>query len=236
MNKKLMDIHYDEEGVFLSRENRFLGKVKDKEGKILSVHIRDPGRLEEILYRGNRVRIKKADNPDRKTGWDLIAGKVKDQWVLVNSGYHREITEAILEDDGLNPFGGYDSYKAEKKLGESRIDFLIEKGDERTWVEVKGCTLARDKKALFPDAPTKRGARHVRELMRAVEHGDSAALIILVFRSDSECFAPNEATDPEFARIFHDALERGVSVHPLVLQYLDEEIFFHKKIPVCPPT
>lgn len=233
MKKSLIDIGFDKKVTFVSRENRFLCSVKNRNDDILTVHVRDPGRLKEILYPGNMVLIREAENPDRKTDWDLIAGKVDDNWILVNSGFHREITETILEDEELNPMGDYDLYQAEKKLGDSRIDFLLKKGEKKTWVEVKGCTLAKNKIALFPDAPTKRGTRHVRELIEAVGRGDSAALIVLVFRPDAECFAPNEDTDPDFAEVFRTAVESGVSVRPLLLQYEGGTLFFKKEIPVC---
>ncbi len=234
IRKKLLEIPHDEEAVFLSRENRFLGRVKLKStDETHDVHVRDPGRLEEILFEGNDVLVKKADNPDRKTDWDLIAGKVEDDWILVNSGFHRQITETILEDEQINPFGKIDSFKAEQQLGESRIDFLLEKNDEKIWLEVKGCTLAVDGTALFPDAPTTRGKRHVEELISVKENGDRAALIFLIFRSDAECFKPYEKRDPAFGETYWKAVESGVEVHPLKMEYDGKELYFVGEIRVC---
>ena len=233
MREKLMDITHDEEAIFLSRENRFLGRVKLKStGEIHDVHVRDPGRLEEILYQGNEVLIRKADNPNRKTGYDLIAGKVKDNWILVNSGFHRQITEIILEDEMLSPFCKIDSYTAEQQLGKSRIDFLLEKHGEKIWLEVKGCTLAIDGTALFPDAPTTRGKRHIEELISAEENGDRAALIFLIFRPDAECFRPYEKRDPDFSRTFWKAVEEGVDVYAVQLEYENGALYYKGQIPV----
>jgi sugar fermentation stimulation protein A len=177
--------------------------------------------------------LSRVESENRKTSWDLIAGLVNDNWILVNSGYHRKITESILEDEDINPFGKIDGYEAEKKLGDSRIDFLLEIDNEDIWVEVKGCTLSKEGVALFPDAPTKRGKRHIEELLKVHNRGDKAGIIFLVFRPDSRCFSPNEVTDPSFSNSFKNAVNRGIEVHPIVLKYENERLFYIKKIPLC---
>lgn len=234
--KELMTIPYDEKGTFVERKNRFLGSVRFEDGELDDVHVRDPGRLKELLYKGNKVLLKKAGNENRKTNWDLISAKFDDLWILVNSGYHRRITETILEKESISPFDNIESYKPEVKLGDSRIDFLIKKDDENIWVEVKGCTLAKKGEALFPDAPTKRGKRHVNELREVVKYGDKGALLVLVFRSDAECFRPYEKRDQEFSNSFYNAYKEGVEVHPLLLDYNIKgkgKLYFKKKIPLC---
>lgn len=234
--KELMTIPFDEKGSFVERKNRFLGSVRFENGEIDDVHVRDPGRLKELLYEGNEVLLKGADSEKRKTDWDLIGAKFDDLWILVNSGYHSEITETILNDKSINPFDDINSYKPEVNLGNSRIDFLIMKGDERIWTEVKGCTLAKNGEALFPDAPTKRGKRHVDELRGMVKKGDRGALLVLIFRSDAECFRPYEKRDPKFADSFYKAYEEGIEIYPLLLNYnVDGEgkLYYKKKIPLC---
>lgn len=227
---KVFDIPYDKECIFQERKNRFLGIV-DIEGKNEEVHVRDPGRLEELLFTGNKVLLAKADDPNRKTSWDLIAAEYEDNWILVNSGFHPRIARWVLENDKVNPFGMTDGWRGEKKLGKSRIDFYNEREGE-LWVEVKGCTLAMDGKALFPDAPTTRGTRHVRELINAIEKGKRAGLLILVFRSDAECFSPYEERDPDFTAAFREAMEVGVEVHPLKLIYQETSLFYKGEIPI----
>lgn len=189
----------DAKGKFVERKNRFLGVVDigtPFESKDQAVHIRDPGRLNDILYEGNTVVLKRAKNEDRKTNWDLIAGKVDDNWVLINSGYHRIISERMLNDPEISPYGDVDSIFPEERLGESVIDFLLKRREDKVWIEVKGCTLTEKSVALFPDAPTTRGTRHVEELKRVMRGTDSAGLIVLIFRPEAECFAPNKAMDP----------------------------------------
>ncbi|MFW6040293.1 MAG: DNA/RNA nuclease SfsA [Thermoplasmatota archaeon] len=234
LKKQLLNIPYTTECTFVERKNRFLGLVRISSDKNLEeVHIRDPGRLKEILYPGNQVIIKRVENDHRKTSWDLIAGLVNDNWVLVNSGYHRRITERILEDRDINPFGEIDNYQAEIMIGDSRIDFLLKKEETNIWVEVKGCTLSKNRMALFPDAPTTRGRRHMEELSKAHKKGDKSAVIFLVFRPDSKCFSPNDATDPEFSNAFWKAIEEGIDVYPLVFKYENGGLFYIKKIPLC---
>ena len=116
------------------------------------------------------------------------------------------------------------------------MDFLVTgKDNTRTLVEVKGCTLTVDGVALFPDAPTERGTRHLETLMQQGREGMRTAVIILIFRKDSTCFRPNVATDPKFAETFGRAMKAGIEIHPLVLSYEEGKILYHHPIPVCFP-
>lgn len=236
MLKRVLQISVDAKGVFVTRENRFLGIVDivdPVDEKRQKVHIRDPGRLDEILYSGNQVLLKKVVSEHRKTAWDLIAGSIQDFWVFIHSGYHREIAEWVLDHEQINPFGEINDYTPEQQFGESRLDFLVEKEEEQIWIEVKGCTLARNNIALFPDAPTERGRRHLHELIQVIENGDSAGLFILVFRPDAECFKPNEKTDLQFGEVFHQAREKRVNITPLQFMYRKGNLFYIRELPLC---
>jgi sugar fermentation stimulation protein A len=239
MSIPVMEIPWDTKATFRSRPNRFLGIVditspmKNRKKKE-KVHVHDPGRLKELLYPGNKVLLRKASNPNRKTKWDLIASMYNNQWVLVHSGFHREIAEWLIGYEKVSPFKKVKDIKPEVKFGKSRLDFLlIKKNGKKIWVEVKGCTLAVDGVALFPDAPTIRGTRHVRHLIEAKKKGEEAAIIILVFRLDARYFAPYAETDPAFSKAFYSALEVGVEVHPLKFSYKDGIINYIGEIPVC---
>ncbi|MCK5559759.1 MAG: DNA/RNA nuclease SfsA [Thermoplasmata archaeon] len=239
MNHPILTVKHDAKGIFKERPNRFLGIVdiiKGTKNKSHSeqVHIHDPGRLRELLYPGNQILLKRASNTERKTRWDIIAARADEQWVLIHSGYHRAITENILQDKSICPFGKLNSIKAEVPFGNSRLDFLITTmNGTKILVEVKGCTLTRDGVALFPDAPTERGTRHLETLLEAKANGYSTALIVLVFRQDSICFMPNTNTDPKFASMFKTAVLSGLEVYPLMLSYDGEMIYYEKIIPVC---
>jgi sugar fermentation stimulation protein A len=234
MKTQLLTLQYDVEAEFRARPNRFLGLVTfdDQETQ---THIHDPGRLKELLYPGNQVLLKRADNPNRKTRWDLIAAKKNNKWILVHSGYHRAIVENILKHPKLNPYGKLSEIKPEVPVGHSRLDFLLTKPNgTKIYAEVKGCTLTIAGTALFPDAPTERGTRHLKTLISLVKPRTQAAIIILVFRPDSKCFAPNIDTDKKFGETFKMALEHGITAHPIVLSYNGKHIMFEKTIPVCP--
>jgi len=224
---RILDIPYDVEAKFLLRPNRFTGIV-EIEGDKEIVHIHDPGRLEELLYMGNRVLLKRADKEERKTKWDLIASRYGNQWVFTNSGYHRKISERMVH--MLYP---YAEIRPEVTVGHSRLDFVVKHENKSIGIEVKGCTLTRDGIALFPDAPTERGRKHLETLIEMVENGMEAMLLTLVFRKDSLCFAPNEETDPKFAEVFRKAVENGVDVLPALLEYDGNSVWWTGEIGLC---
>ncbi len=235
---RLLEIPYDAEAVFLQRPNRFLGLVDitwpEEEGSQL-IHVHDPGRLPDLLVPGSKVLLKRADSPRRKTAWDLLAVKSRGgRWVFVNSIYHRRLVEVLWSRPDLAPVRGIREFKAEVKWGNSRLDFelCLETG-VRVMVEVKGCTLARGVKALFPDAPTLRGARHLEELIRAKNAGLSALLLVLVFREEATCFGPCGEVDPGFAELFKQAFWAGVDVVVLVVGYDGRYLSLKGRIPVC---
>jgi sugar fermentation stimulation protein A len=236
----VIEIPWDAEAKLMSRPNRFLGivDIRSISGSTADVqeekvHIHDTGRLEDLLYAGNDLLLKKAGNTNRKTGWDVIAAKADDGWILINSAFHRKIAEWAIRNE-VSPFlEGLDSVAAEQKFGDSRLDFLLGKGNTKIWVEVKGCTLIDDRKAIFPDAPTSRGRRHIEELIKAVSGGDEALLIVLIFRPNAQCFAPNEVIDPDLAAAFRDAMDVGVNVCPLVFNYEGRGIIYRGNISLC---
>ncbi|MCD6370194.1 MAG: DNA/RNA nuclease SfsA [Thermoplasmata archaeon] len=233
-DKVIFNIPADAEGTFIRRLNRFAREILIH-GMNFYAHIHDLGQLEELLYFGNSVLLKSYRKVvGRKTEWELLAARLKDSWIFVNSKFHRIFAERIFKDPSISPFGEIDDMTPEIRVGNSRLDFLLRKNGKRIWVEVKGCTLIRNSKALFPDAPTSRGRRHVNELLNLKARRDDAALVILVFIPAS-CFAPNAATDSEFAQIFCDAVKAGIEVRPLLLAYDGNSIIFCGEIPLCIP-
>lgn len=223
---KLLEIDYDDEGIFINRPNRYVGEIEIN-GNIELVHIHDPGRLKELLYKGNKVLVKKASNINRKTKYDMIAAFADENPILINSAFHRKIAEAIIENESINPLGKIESYKAEVKYNKSRIDFLLKKNDKNIWLEIKGCTLSDDKTAVFPDAPTERGRRHLMELMEIKSKGEEAAVYILIFRN-ADCFEPNIITDIEFYKTFYEAIRKGVKIYPILCKYENKSIYYKK--------
>jgi len=234
------------EGVLIERSNRFLaicnlydkGQIKNEK-----VHVHDPGRLKELLYPGNKILVRRApEGTKRKTKWDMIAARYDNKWIFINSAYHRKISEYILNDESINPFGIPGKIIPEVSFGHSRIDFVIryeDDGNNDTYssnrdiaIEVKGCTLAINGKALFPDAPTSRGARHIDTLLNIKNNGMRAGIMMLVFR-DAECFLPFEKRDPIFAEKFYKGIKEGIEIHALQLEFDGLSITYRREIPVC---
>ena len=204
-------------GTLIDRPNRYLANVL-LDGAALKVHVHDPGRLKELLYAGNACYVKHMPGDKRKTQWDLIAAAKGDEFVLVHSGHHRYIAEALLNRSEQSPFGALKSYKPEVTYGESRLDFkLLTETQEIIWVEVKGCSLSVDQIARFPDAPTVRGTKHLNTLIQVRQAGERAAVLLLVL-SEATAFEPNNETDPLFSKTFYEALDQGVEVYPVQLK------------------
>jgi sugar fermentation stimulation protein A len=221
----IFEIKTDLEATFIERQNKFLATVSI-EGNNALAHIHDPGRLEGILEKGRIVLLKVFENPLRKTGYEIVGAKVDKEIVLVNSRYHNDIAEVLIR-RGIVKFGGsYLQIKREVKFENSRFDFMVEK----YLIEVKGCVLVKNGVALFPDAPTKRGARHMLELAQSINFGFKPIVFILIFRNAFE-FKPNGEIDKEFENNFYNALLQGVEVRKFVLSYDGRYVYFEKEIP-----
>lgn len=228
--KLIYEIGIDKRGKFVERPNRFVADVKLEDNSVVTCHVHDSGRIRELLFTDNSIGIKKAkEGSIRKTQWDVISALSDDKEdILINSSYHRYISEKFLRDEKLSPFGKYSNIKAEVKYGDSRIDYLIEKDDKKIWVEVKGVSLSLNKKAMFPDAPSTRAQKHLKELMKIKESGDRAAVLLLVFR-ESDTFRPKWETDPKFSELFYEAMEKGIEVYPVQFFLKDGNIMYEDK-------
>ena len=190
-----------EEGIFLHRPNRFVALAEVK-GKQVRVHVADTGRLEEILTPGRPLLLR--PNPSgMTTDATLIAARMTEGWVLINTRLHPLIARRAIE-RGVLGFVPR-TLKQEVTFGSSRLDYLA----DDTYVELKGCSLVLENTCLFPNAPTVRGTRHLHELIAARAAGHGAAILIVALRP-CRCFAPHPERDPEFRRTFYAVLEKGV--------------------------
>ncbi len=191
---------------FIERPNRFIARV-ELDGNELVVHVKNTGRCRELLIPGCTVYLDKAQNPERKTPYDLVAVKKDGRIINIDSQAPNQVVKEWLLSQN-----NYDLVKPEYKYGDSRIDFYMEKGDEKYLMEVKGCTLFRDGIGYFPDAPTQRGAKHLRELSEAVKSGFNTSIAFVIQGEGISEVRPNEETDPEFAKAFHVAKSAGVKI------------------------
>lgn len=201
---------------FLSRPHRFGAHVRVGNEE-LYVHVPDPGRLKELLYPGNTVLVALGTRPEGKTAGRLLFARAGEQWVSVDTQAPTRVLARLLRERRLAPFAGYARVQAEVPYGESRLDFKLgdpADGGPPCLVEVKSVTLVEDEVGLFPDAPTTRGVRHLRELRHAVvAEGLRAAVIFLVQREDAREVRPFTENDPEFAAALAEAAAAGVSLH-----------------------
>lgn len=201
-------------GRFIRRPNRFIAKV-EIDGTEETVHVKNTGRCRELLTEGCTVYLEKSDNPDRKTKYDLVAaekirnGKTN---LLVNmdSQVPNAAAEEWLKKGGL--FSADAVIRREVTFGDSRFDFYIEDGERKAFLEVKGVTLESDGIALFPDAPTERGVKHIKELISCIESGYEAYILFVIQMKEICLFRPNDKMHPEFGEALRNAESSGVKI------------------------
>ena len=205
------------EGKFISRPNRFIAQV-EIEGVETTVHVKNTGRCRELLLPGRTVYLEKAKNPDRKTPYDLIAVDTPIGIINIDSqAPNAVVKEWLLKQD-------YDVVHPEYKYGKSRIDFYMEKGDDKYLMEVKGCTLIKDGIGYFPDAPTERGVKHLRELAVATKLGYKARVAFVIQVENVSEVRPNTETHPEFGVALQEAIDAGVEVLCLMCSVKSDEL------------
>ena len=195
-------------GTFLARPNRFIAHI-DMEGQTEVVHVKNTGRCRELLPVGARVWCQKSDNPARKTQYDLITVQKGDRLINMDSQAPNIAAGEWLRGGGL---GDVENLRAEVKHGDSRFDFSFLLNGKQCFLEVKGVTLETDGVCAFPDAPTERGAKHLRGLIQAAREGYGAYVLFVIQMSDVKYLHPNDATDPVFAAALREAAENSVTI------------------------
>lgn len=193
-------------GTFLDRPNRFIAHV-EIDGRRETVHVKNTGRCRELLLPGAEVWLTAPGTEGRKTKFDLVTVR-KENGMLVNidSQAPNAVVREWLERQG------YDVIVPEYSYGDSRIDFYLERGMEKTLMEVKGCTLEIDGIGYFPDAPTDRGVKHLRELANAVKNGYRTVIAFAIQMDGIMEVRPNIQTHPEFGSAMQEAAEAGVEI------------------------
>lgn len=194
------------EARFIDRPNRFIAHV-ELGGQTETVHVKNTGRCRELLLPNIPVVLEKSDNPNRKTKYDLIAVRKKNLgWINIDSqAPNKVVKEWLTKQD-------FDVVIPEYSYGDSRIDFYMENGNRKYLLEVKGCTLEIDGTGYFPDAPTVRGVKHIRELMKAQKQGFWCGIAFVIQMNGIEEVLPNKETHPEFGEALSQAKQAGVHV------------------------
>ena len=197
-------------GEFLRRPNRFIAHVL-LNGEEVICHVKNTGRLKELLLPGATVFLEESDNTARKTRFDLVAVMRGDEVVNIDSQAPNQAVSEWLRKGGL--YADVSHVKAEARYGDSRFDFYIESTSGRkAFVEVKGVTLLQDGVARFPDAPTTRGVKHIEELVKCKEDGYEAYILFLLEMKGSRWMEPNDATHPAFGKALREAAEKGIKI------------------------
>lgn len=215
-------------GIFLSRPNRFIAHVEIG-GQTEVVHVKNTGRCRELLPAGARVWCQKSDNPARKTKYDLITVQKGGRLINMDSQAPNTAAKEWLLSGGL---GHAENIRAEVKRGDSRFDFAFTLEGRPCFLEVKGVTLENDGVCAFPDAPTERGARHLRGLTEAAKEGCGAYVLFVIQMADVEYLHPNDLTDPNFGKALREAAENGVRVIAMDCAVSVDSMTIRKKVPV----
>ena len=218
-------------GRFVRRDNRFRVTV-EVEGESVAAHFPNSGRLTELLTPGRRCWLAEFDNPRRKTRFDLMLVEYAGVLVSVDARLPNALLAESLKVGRLEPFRGYARFEREVRLRESRLDFRLSGPAGVCWVEVKSVTLVEDDVARFPDAPTARGARHLRELAVAASRGEKAAIVFVIQRADARCFAPHDRADAAFGVTLREAAGAGVGVYAWTCEVGRGAITIAAQVPV----
>ena len=200
-------------GIFKARPNRFIAEV-EVNGNLEIAHVPNTGRCKELLVENATVWLKPSDNPNRKTKFSLHFVENKGVLVSLYSQQANSIVYDAVVDGKIKELSGYDNHQREKSVDNSRIDIYLENPNgDSCFVEVKGVTLIVDGEARFPDAPTERGAKHLKELIKLKKEGNRCCCVFFLIQHPAgEFFRPNWENDPIFSQTLNEAYAEGVEI------------------------
>ena len=216
-------------GVFMARPNRFRVRV-DLEGATVDAHLPNPGRLQELLRPGAALRLVPSAGMRRSTKYDVLAARCAGEWVCLDTRLANAAVRVALEARILPEFSSFRVLRPEVRWRSSRFDFLLE-NPRRCWLEVKSCSLVLNGCAFFPDAPSARGARHLRELAWLARHGSRAALLFVVVRR-AERLSPNDSADPAFGEHLRAASDAGVEIQARRASLRGRRLILGRALPI----
>lgn len=219
------------QALFEERLNRFLVRV-NIDGRSHFAHLHDPGRLKELLIPGARLFLQKVGIPSRKTRWDVILVKKGLIFVAVYSVMANRLVKKLLAKRNFPGLKSWRLIRSEPRFKNSRFDFELARGDEKMLVEIKSVSLVENGIAMFPDAPTERGRRHLLELAEAVAKGYKASVIFIVTRNDARVFRPHTIRDPRFFEALKHAEKQGVKLYCFKCKVKSKSIGLDSRIPI----
>jgi len=220
-------------GTLIKRYKRFLADIALDDGTAVTVHCPNSGSMKGCATPGSRVFISRSANPGRKYPftWELV--EADGFWAGINTALPNRLAREAIENGSVVELQGYGTIRSEVAYGEhSRIDLLLESSRQRCFVEVKNVTLVENGLALFPDAVTTRGQKHLNELMRVVREGDRGVIFFTVQRGDGRSVSPADTIDPEYGRLLRLAMKNGVEALAYRASVTPEEIRLTERLPV----
>jgi sugar fermentation stimulation protein A len=217
---------------FINRPNRFIAIVK-VDGKEETVHVKNTGRCREILKEGTVVLLEKAAHSNRKTNYSLIAAYKNDVLINIDSQVPNTVVYEGVRDGKVKELPQVTKLSREVVYGNSRFDLYYENNCQKGFIEVKGVTLEEGGIAMFPDAPTERGCKHIYELIKATEEGFQCYLFFLIQMKGVTCFTPNAERDPEFTKALRLADQRGVTILAYDAVVQEDGIIMGSPVRIC---
>ena len=217
-------------GIFKSRPNRFIARV-EIDGEVHTVHVKNTGRCRELLQENATVYLSVAENPLRKTKYDLMAVEKQTQGGVILVNMDSQVVNDVAEEYLRARFPAA-HIKREVTFGKSRFDFYIENGEQRIFCEAKGVTLENAGVVSFPDAPTERGVKHLNELISAMSSGYNAFVLFIIQMNEVKYFTPNDSTHKEFGDTLRLAREKGVGIWATSCLVTPDTIITDKEVEV----
>ncbi|MCH8801723.1 MAG: DNA/RNA nuclease SfsA [Chloroflexi bacterium] len=221
------------EGIFLERVNRFLATV-EVDGREVGVHVANSGRMKELFVPGWRVLVRPVSGENRKTKFDLVLVDMGAAFASADARMPNALVAEGIANGHLKQFAGYPEIRREVTFGDSRLDLMLEGPQGRCYIEAKSVTLVENGVGLFPDAPTARGAKHLRTLVTVIEAGHRAAVVFVIQRPDANAFATSDPSDPALAEAFRTAVSAGVEAYAYNCQVTERLIRLDQSLPIRP--
>ena len=237
-------------GRLVRRYKRFFVDVALEDGTVVTAHCPNTGALRGCLTEGSAAWLEPSNNPKRKLAYTWKMVRIGDAMIHVDAASGNRLAEEALMENLIPELGSFDRILREVTVDDSRLDLVLSSGgrkhtegrrvrwtdDTRVFVEVKSTTMAEQKdserQALFPDAITTRGQKHLRTLMDVVKRGDRAAMVYVIQRDDCQGFAAAHEIDPDYANLLHAAIRMGVEAYALAARVTPEGVELHRRVPI----
>lgn len=218
-------------GRLIKRYKRFLADIKLDDGNIITAHCTNSGSMKTCLEDNAEVYLTPVNDPKRKTKftWEMI--KINANWIGVNTGNPNKLAFDAVKNEQIEKLKGYTEVKREVKFDDSRFDVMAKNNTETCFIEVKNVTYKEGNYAIFPDAVTSRGKKHLETLIKVKEQGMRAVMLYVIQRMDVNIFAPAKNVDPEYAKTLKKAYDKGVEIIPILAKVSPEKIELVKELP-----